>query len=107
MPAMLGRPPEHAALCRGLRQERQAELEDTAGAEGPMREVTVVAGTDREDPQQIKRNSEHQRAGRNAGPEDGKACEVDQQEADAGGIGDVVRVLLSGRVHVVCPLQGV
>ena len=34
---VLGRPPEHALLCRRLGAERQDELEHPAGAEGAVR----------------------------------------------------------------------
>ena len=51
VPTVLGCPPKDAALSRSLREERQHELEDPAGAEGAMGEIAMIAGADREDAQ--------------------------------------------------------
>ena len=62
MMAMHGRPPEHAALGAALGQHGQEELRKAARGEGPVGEISVVAGADAEHPQAIEHAAQHQRS---------------------------------------------
>ena len=92
VPAVLGRPPQNAALGRSLRQERQHELEDR-GRCGRR------DGRNSDDSRRRSRRCAASKAprrvttARHVTPvqNGGEACEMDQHETDARGIGDVVR----------------
>ena len=64
VPAVLGGPPEHAALGRALGEAGEHELAGAAGLEGAVREVAVVAGADAEHAQQVERDAAGPRPGR-------------------------------------------
>src|SRR4051794_20681909 len=87
---MLRRPPQDAALGGGLRQERETELKHAAGPERAMGEVAMVSSSNREDPNQIQHDRQHKSTPGKAGPERRQGSNMDQHEADAGGIRDVV-----------------
>jgi hypothetical protein len=76
------------ALGRGLRKECQSELAYPAGAEGAM-----VPSANRKNAQHVQR---HGWLGHTS-PDDGKASDVNQQETDAAGIGDVIGVSFACR----------
>jgi hypothetical protein len=97
MSAVMGCPPQYAALRRGLRQERQSKLADAAGAEGAMRKIAMIAGANREDAQHVQRQGEGLRAPGHAGPDGGKTSDVNRQETEAGGIRDVVTLFACPR----------
>src|SRR5262249_60841699 len=82
MVSVLGGPPQHALLRRALRQNREQELERAAGRIGAMREVTVIAGADREDAQPVEPDAEKDRGPRDASPERREAGEMYQHERD-------------------------
>jgi hypothetical protein len=67
----------------------QHELEGAAGRIGAVREVAVVAGPDRENPQGIERRAERDRLPRDPGPEDRETAQVHQHERDRVEIEDV------------------
>src|SRR5436305_797996 len=58
MVAVLGRPPQRAALQRGLRHEREHELEHARSRVRAVREITVVAGRDREHAQEVEADAD-------------------------------------------------
>ena len=85
MPPVLGRPPQHAALGRGLGQEGEQELSDAAGLVGAMREVAVIPGPDPEHPQHVQRAAEDQRRRRDPGPDRGEAGQMHQEKGTVDG----------------------
>ena len=68
------------------------------GAEGAMREIAMVAGTDRKNAHCVKYHAERYGMPCHAGPDGGQASGVNEQEADAGRIGDVI-VALCAHAH--------
>src|SRR5215469_9536956 len=104
--AVLGSPPECAALRGGLCNERKAQLKKTRGAVGSVSEVAMVAGTDGEDPDEIERRRQDGGTPGQSGPEGGETPDMDQHEAEAGGIGDVVWVMPCARGHGAGSLSG-
>ena len=78
MMPVLGRPPQNALLGAALSERRKDELKQSAGGVGPMREVPMIARTDREHAQPIDRYTENGRLPCNAGPECRGASQMDQ-----------------------------
>ena len=92
--AVLGRPPERAALRGALREEGEQELADAARLVGAVREVAMVAGRDAEHAHEVQRDARDERAGGDAAPDREEARRVDERERQVLGIDDVLVVLV-------------
>ena len=99
VPAVHGGPPQRSALGRGLCHEGEAELQDPARPERAMREIAVIARPDGEDAHQIEQQAEHHRGGGHPAPEHAETAQMDQQKSAAGGVRDVVGVVVPRRAH--------
>ena len=86
---MVGCPPQHALLRRRLRHRCENELKSAAGFIGAMRKVAVIAGPDGEDPEPVETDPNRQRLNRDAGPDRGKASQMNDHERYGGRIDDI------------------
>jgi len=60
MVAVMRSPPQHALLRRGHGHERNHELKDATGLEGPVRKIAVIARRDEEHPHDQQHKASHQ-----------------------------------------------
>jgi len=98
---VFGGPPQNALLRAALSEKRQDELKQPAGGIGPMRKVPVIPRPDREHAEPIKCDADRNRLPGDAGPERGRAAQVDQHERNSGRIDDVVMSVINVAVgHV-------
>src|SRR6202011_521749 len=72
-----------------------------ARRESAMREIAMIAGSDREDAQPIEPDRGRDRSPGDTGPDGGEADEMDDDEGNGGRIDDVV-MLAGGRRSVFC-----
>src|SRR5215211_1509714 len=98
---VFGGPPQNALLGAALSEKCQDELEQPAGGVGPMRKVPVIPRPDRKHAEPIKRDADRDRLPGDAGPERGRAAQVDQHEREDVRIDDVVMSIIDVAVgHV-------
>src|SRR3954452_431553 len=90
MMPVFGGPPQNALLRTALSEKCQDELKQSAGGVGPMRKIPVIPCPDREHAEPIQRDADRNRLPGDAGPERGRAAQVDQYERKDGRINDVV-----------------
>ena len=76
-------PPQYAFLREALREKCKDELKYPACRIGPMREVAMIAGADCENAQPVEREAKRTRSPGDAGPDGGKAGEMNAQEWQA------------------------
>ena len=87
--AVLGGPPQDAALRTALREEGEDELEHPAGRKGAVREIAVIPRRDGEHAQPVQPDAQRDRRPGDAGPDRGKTAQMHEQEGDGGRVGDV------------------
>ncbi len=88
--AVLRSPPQHALLGAALGDERQDELERSAGRIGLVRKQPVIARADGEDAQPIEADTQRHGLPGDARPDRREAGQVYQDERKRRGIDDVV-----------------
>ena len=76
-------PPEGTLLRGHAAAERQHELHDAARLEGPVREVAVIARSDKEHLQREERGAEQHVEARDAGPDRSEGKDMNENERRA------------------------
>src|SRR5882757_4988242 len=99
MMPVFGGPPQNALLRTALSEKCQDELKQSAGGVGPVRKVPVIPRPDREHAEPIKRDANRNRLPGDAGPERGRAAQVDQHERNSGRIDDVIMSVIDVAVR--------
>jgi len=77
---MVGRPPQHALLRGGHREERQEKLEDPAGLERAMGKIAVISHRDRNHSQIVAADSEQNPFPSNPGLNGQEAHQMDAEK---------------------------
>lgn len=100
MMAMMGSPPQWAALRRRGTEDRKQELHDAAGAKRAMREVTVIEGRNGKHAHNVQGQRHRDRLGADANPRNQQAAGMNGHERHLTG-----RVDLSRRTgHLGAPM---
>src|ERR1700730_3989270 len=81
---VVGRPPQHTLLGRGLGAEREDELEAAARPEASVREMLVVPPGDEEDPPDERDHEQDEGGPADPGEHGGQTHDVNQEEAGRG-----------------------